>query len=128
MNKHQTAIINRLRQEGKGYRTIAIELDLPLNSVKSWCRRHPKEEERVQSCLHCGSEITNPRYGRKRKFCSDSCRLKWWSEHPEKRAVKTVYTHVCGFCGRQFSNNRIKADYCSRRCFAMARSKENVDG
>ena len=123
MTNEQTIMISRLMREGKGYRKIAAELDLPVNSVKSWCRRHPPEEAKTDLCPMCGKEIFSLPHKRPRKFCSDSCRSKWWSEHPEKRNVIKGYTHICRCCGHEFTNNRKNADYCCRECFAEARRK-----
>lgn len=48
MTNEQTIMISRLMKDGMGYRKIAAELDLPVNSVKSWCRRHqPAEKNRI---------------------------------------------------------------------------------
>lgn len=110
-------------RDGKGYRKIAAELNLSVNSVKSWCRRHPCEETKADHCLMCGKEIFSIPHKRHRKFCSDTCRSKWWSAHPEKRAIKTWYTHICRQCGCEFTNNRKNAEYCNRECFAEARRK-----
>ena len=123
MTNEQTIMISRLMRDGNGYRKIAAELDLPINSVKSWCRRHPCEEERTERCLMCGDEISSKPHKKPRKFCSDECRNKWWSHHPEKRNIKAGYKHVCRFCGREFKNSRKSADYCGRECFAAARRK-----
>lgn len=39
-------------------------------------------------CLQCGKEL--PRSSRKRrKFCSDSCRIKWSSRHKSHRRTST---------------------------------------
>ena len=95
LTTEQIMQITNLRAEGKGYRAIASELDLPLNSVKSWCRRHPlKADDGL--CLQCGAEIHSIPHKRQRKFCSDKCRKKWWSEHPERRS-KGKYLHNCKF-------------------------------
>lgn len=123
MTNEQTILISRLMKDGMGYRKIAAELDLPINSVKSWCRRHPCEEEKTDRCPVCGKEIFSLPHKRVRKFCSDECRYAWWSAHPEKRKIRTEYKHICFNCGREFTNNRINAAYCSRKCFAEARRK-----
>ena len=123
MTNEQTIMISRLMREGKGYRRIAAELDLPVNSVKSWCRRHPREEGDANHCMMCGKEVYSTSHKRVRKFCSDKCRYAWWSAHPEKRKIRTEYKHICFNCGREFTNNRINAAYCSRKCFAEARRK-----
>lgn len=123
MTNEQTIMISRLMKDGMGYRKIAEELDLPVNSVKSWCRRHPCEEEKAEYCPVCGKEIFSLPHKRVRKFCSDGCRYAWWSAHPEERTIKTGYTHTCRHCGCEFTNNRKTADYCCRECFADARRK-----
>ena len=95
MTNEQTILISRLMKDGMGYRKIAAELDLPVNSVKSWCRRHPREEGDANHCMMCGKEISSTPHKRVRKFCSDKCRYAWWSAHPEKRKNKTGYKHIC---------------------------------
>lgn len=123
MTYEQTLQISKLMQDGKGYRKIAEELDLPVNSVKSWCRRHQAEETKTDCCPLCGRKVVSLPHKRPRRFCSDSCRIKWWSAHPEERTIKTGYTHTCRNCGCEFTNNRKTADYCCRECFAKARRK-----
>ena len=125
MNEIHVTQINSLRQEGKGYRSIASALGLPMNSVKSWCRRHPLEARQTGYCLYCGAEIVSTPHKRERKYCSDQCRLSWWKEHPEKRTCRKAYSHTCRCCGKVFTNNRISASYCSRNCFAKARMKHH---
>lgn len=124
-NKEKNEII-RLQKEGMGYRAIAACLSLPVDSVKSWCRRHPNDQ--ADECLCCGAAIHQTPQKRRRKFCSDRCRNAWWSAHPEMRSPKALYHHVCLCCGKDFSNSRISASYCSRACFARARMKEQPNG
>ena len=127
MDNKQKETINLLKSEGKGYRVIASEVGLPMNSVKSWCRRHPYDPKQKGLCLNCGIEIVCTPHKRQRKFCSDICSLDWWTAHPEKRLSKSSYTHTCRLCGKMFANNRIIASYCNRTCFAGARSKAGSD-
>lgn len=128
MTNDQIDTIVRLQQSGKGYRAIAAETGLPLNSVKSWCRRHPIGVDPLTACQQCGAAIHQTPGKRQRRFCSDRCRLLWWGTHPEYRKGRTLYTHTCRFCGREFTNNRITASYCSRACFARARAQVASDG
>jgi hypothetical protein len=127
MNDLQIEQINRLRKDGKGYRVIASELKLPVNSVKSWCRRHPIEENKTNICQHCGAPVRQLPHRKKKRFCSDRCRLAWWSEHPEARKPGVTYTHICWYCGAAFETNRINGSYCSVDCFAKARKKVTVN-
>lgn len=128
MTNEQIDRITYLQQSRKGYRTIAAELDLPVNSVKSWCRRHPINGLERGRCQQCGAPLNQIIGKRTRRFCSDACRLLWWKEHPEKKSHRIAYRHVCRFCGAEFINNRAAASYCNRACFARARARESSNG
>lgn len=128
VTNEQIEIVARLQQSGKGYRAIAAETGLPINSVKSWCRRHPADRTAPSFCQQCGSELKQIPGKRARRFCSDACRMLWWKEHPEDKAQRVSYQHVCRCCGTEFINNRAVASYCSRACFAMARTRVDADG
>ena len=128
MTTKQTEEIIRLQREGKGYKTIAAMIGVPLSSVKSWCKRHSDELEQTGFCLQCGARVRIIPHKKRRRFCSDKCRLAWWRSHPENRKDTTGYKHICRFCGNEFTNDRIKADYCSRLCFAKARRKGGGNG
>ena len=43
-------------------------------------------------CPQCGQPVDKNPIGRPRKFCSASCRKRWWSEHPkpEKLEIRTA--------------------------------------
>ena len=127
MTNEQRETITHMQRIGKGYRTIASETGLSVNSVKSWCRRHPIEVERKDRCKQCGSALVQIPGKRTRLFCSDQCRLRWWATHPECRGHRVTYVHTCRFCGKVFTNNRVKADYCGRACFAKTRMKVATD-
>lgn len=69
-------------------------------------------------CEQCGKPIEqNP--GRKRKrFCCDACRNKWWNAHLELVKRKAVYTYTCPACGKKFTvygNSHRK--FCSHACY-----------
>ena len=126
MTKEQKEIITRLQRDGKGYRTIAAETCIPVNSVKSWIRRHPLEGKNCGRCLQCGAPLSQTPGRRQKKYCSDRCRMTWWSTHPEMRSGG--YGHICLVCGKEFVNSRNTASYCGRACFARARMKVTRDG
>lgn len=127
MTKEERNKIKTLQLQGMGYRTIAAILNLPVNSVKSWCRRHPVRSAPEKHCHNCGAAIEQTPQKRRKKFCSDKCRYIWWSAHPEKRNTKTVYHNICFFCGGDFDSSRATGKYCSVACFANARRKEGND-
>ncbi len=127
MTDEQRERITILQCQGKGYRTIAAEMNLPVNSVKSWCRRHTASKNTTGCCKQCGTVLQQTPGKRKGLFCSDYCRRQWWANHPESRGHRVEYQHSCRFCGKAFTNNRVKADYCGRPCFAKARMKATAD-
>ena len=87
MTDEQKQQIIALRRDGAGYGRIAARLQISINTVKSFCRRHSLAASTAGAvCEQCGKPIEqNP--GRKRKrFCCDVCRNKWWNAHLELRS------------------------------------------
>ena len=83
MTENDKQKIRKLQIEGVGYKRIAAMLDLPVNSVKSHCYRHPvdKEAKIKLSCRYCGKKVLQQPHRKEKKFCSDQCRMAWWKEH-----------------------------------------------
>lgn len=120
--------ILQFQRNGLGYKKIASTLGLPVNGVKTFCRRHPVSDK--AKCLFCGAKLTIIPHKKTKKFCSDKCRMAWWNSHPELVKRKAIYTHTCAHCGRSFESygNRHRI-YCSRACYALARRKDvQLDG
>lgn len=123
MTDKQKQQIITLRRNGAGYGTIASQLGVSINTVKSFCRRHSLAAPPTDRlCEQCGRPITqNP--GRKRKrFCSDACRNKWWNSHLDLVKRKAVYTFTCPACGKKFivyGNSHRK--FCSHACYIAYR-------
>ena len=118
MTNEQKSKILKFRSEGMTYSDIAEELSLPINTVKSFCRRN----KGVDVCKCCGRPITQTKGARQKKFCSDKCRMKWWNSHIGEVKKKAVYDFKCECCGKEFQaygNNHRK--YCSRGCYTKAR-------
>lgn len=104
MTDYERSEIVRLRNSGMGYKAIAKELNISVNSIKTYCKRMNIKGERylvektqvsetqimekdpevdesdARCCLYCGSVIVQPKHGRKKKFCSNKCRagVKWF--------------------------------------------------
>lgn len=138
MTNEQKKRLEQLRSEGLGYKRIAAELGLSLNTVQSYCRRHPDEMRAPEcsnenECLYCGIMLHPTPGAKKRKFCSDRCRITWWNAHPEAGAKRRVREVSCAYCGVLFFvvGERMRR-YCSRICSAKARAKmargEGTDG
>ncbi len=93
LTEEQKQKIWRLRLEGRGYTSIAAELKLPLSPVKSYCRYRGLTgagkaaamnaaltvDKRV-FCRQCGKRLRHTPGKKKKKFCSDYCRKKYWRD------------------------------------------------
>ena len=103
MTDKQREQIRKLRYEGAGYKAIATELDLSLNTVKSYCRRSLLQGagsvavinnlvsvEKGLVCKHCGKQLRHTEGKRKKVFCSDSCRKKHWKQKKELEMIEKV--------------------------------------
>lgn len=132
MTETEKLRIHKLRQEGLGYKKIAAALDLPVNSVKTYLRRHPAGENTAavpDICERCGNPIVQAPHRKRKRFCSDSCRISWWNAHPDKGGKRTLHTFTCAHCGYLFQSPARVRRYCSRACFAAARRKAvSADG
>lgn len=123
MTDEQKQQIIVLRRDGAGYGRIAAQLQISINTVKSFCRRHSLAANTAGAvCEQCGKPIEqNP--GRKRKrFCCDACRNKWWNAHLELVKRKAVYNYTCPACGKEFTvygNSHRK--FCSHACYIAYR-------
>lgn len=123
MNDEQQQKIISLRRDGAGYGSIATELGVSINTVKSFCRRNSLTAPKTgTACEECGKPITqNP--GRKRKrFCSDACRNKWWNTHLDLVRRKANYTFTCPACGKEFMvYGDSHRKFCSHDCYIAYR-------
>lgn len=122
MTNSEIEKINKLQIAGFGYRKIASELGLSANTVKSYCKRHPIADD-VSRCKQCDIPLEQIPHKRRKEFCSKECRLLWWKQHPEESKRK-YYSRICNFCGQSFYGQRPTTMYCSRKCYADARRKE----
>lgn len=115
-----------LKMQGVGANKIASIMGLPLGTVKSFLHRNEiKRNEKVEGvCLECGEALPTVSHGKPRRFCSGSCRQKWWNSHLHLVNRKAFYDFTCPWCGKKFTaygnDHRV---YCSRECYAEARKK-----
>lgn len=132
MTAAEKARIHKLRQEGMGYKKIAATLDLSVNSVKTHLRRHPTDggnTDVIDYCERCGKPVTQVPHRKRKRFCSDLCRISWWNAHPDKGGKRTLHAFTCAYCGRSFQSGAKGRRYCSRTCYAADRKKVvNADG
>ncbi len=115
--------ITQLRNSGLGYGRISRQLGIPLSTVKSYCiRNNVPAKARGQVCLQCGHMIEHRQDGRKKRFCSDGCRIRWWNHHTHLMKANAVCVH----CGKEF-HGRSGSKYCSHRCYIAERFGEKGD-
>lgn len=134
MTAEEIKTISDLQQRGLGYKKIATLTGLPVNSVKTYCRRHKVDSQTAEEpqafCRGCGKPIQRIPQAKPRLFCSDSCRMHFWNSHRDEVRHKAIYTFTCPYCGREFQSiGNPNRKYCSRECVANARRKGGaVDG
>ena len=120
--------IVRLQRCGHGYKKIAQITGLPVNAVKTYCRRHPLtpcKADGTAVCKQCGKVVEQTPHRKQKLFCSDACRMAWWNAHPGRVKRKAYYTITCASCGQTFeSYGNSNRKFCSRACYAAYRTKE----
>ena len=129
MTTAQKQRIEFLRGKGESYASIADDLGISENTVKSYCRRNNidiaiKQEQSVatNTCSNCGCPLRHTPGSKHKRFCSEKCRMAWWKAHPEAMDRKAVYHFVCPTCGGLFeAYGNANRKYCSRACFGVAR-------
>ncbi|MBO6204268.1 MAG: RNA polymerase subunit sigma-70 [Selenomonas sp.] len=115
--------IAQLRGLGMGYGKISRQLDIPLSTVKSYClRNNVVSGARKSVCMACGRPLGQGDARKGKKFCSDGCRIKWWSHHTYLMKANCVCVH----CGRAF-HGRTGRKYCSHQCYIEERFGGNDD-
>jgi endogenous inhibitor of DNA gyrase (YacG/DUF329 family) len=123
MTNEQKQEITSMRQAGFGYSKIAKIIGVSQNSVKSFCRRQKATavSEKIDLCAQCGKPIDKSKRS-SRRFCSDTCRMKWWNKHPK---ADMPYTANCACCGKEIQMRRKgERKYCSHRCYIAARYED----
>lgn len=118
------------RNQGLGYMTISKMLGISVNSIKTYCRRNglggvrafENAEAKVSSCENCGSPLKQNPGRKKKRFCSDRCRNKWWNTHLDQVKRKANYEYVCPVCEKIFTvYGNSKRKYCSHECYIKGR-------
>ncbi|MFA6696296.1 MAG: hypothetical protein WCR85_06665 [Sphaerochaeta sp.] len=137
MTENQKTRILEMRRLGCTYRHIAANLSLPVGTVKTCCLRAAKKglvttpiESPKCTCKQCGKEIIQVAKRKKRIFCTDACRQKWWSSHQFliHQGSAALHHFTCSYCQKPFTaygNPRRK--YCSHDCYIKARYYQDAD-
>ena len=121
-----------LRYQGVGYGKIAKATGLSRDSVRNYCireglngyaselvteyRKVMTEEMLFVVCLNCGIQLEQNSIGRKRKYCSLSCKREWEKDH------RKPYAHNCEYCGKEFQSlGVVWRKFCSPECYRRDR-------
>lgn len=114
--------ILELKQMGYGYKKIAKELNLSLSVVRYACSQVSDDDLLSGSCEHCGLKIKSIKGKKKKRFCSDKCRWKWWNQHHDELKKRAYYTHTCKYCNKEFTIYAVKErNYCSHECYIKSK-------
>ena len=103
MTEQQAKQIREMREQGIGYRSIALTVGLSRDIVRNFCKSRGLSgygsaltkniQEQVmlgKACLYCGKEMKQLDTGRPKKFCSDKCRRDTRNESTEKKVPCTL--------------------------------------
>lgn len=102
----------KMKNEGRKYREMAIELNISESAIKSFFKRNKN------NCPICGALVEG------RKFCSDKCRSAWWRKHSHK--TTGMLECSCISCGKKFYAFPSKQrKYCSKQCYGKSCRKGN---
>ena len=122
--------LTALRKIGIGYKKVAREVGVSVDSVKSYCRANsltgaaaaPSVKKNV--CRECGKLLVQPEKRKPLRFCSAECRLEWWRKHKDMAVRKSAVSVTCARCGKTFTAyEREQRKYCSHECYVTARFK-----
>lgn len=114
--------IDELKKNGYSYSQISKELNIPIGTIKTFIMR----KRETNTCLNCHCEIVSIEHHKKKKFCSNKCRLEWWSRNRDKLNLKTLVEYECECCHKKFRAPRsAKRKYCSNMCYVKAKVKNN---
>ena len=139
LRQDQKLQIEFFRKQGIGYRQIAEELGLSRDAVRYYCKTHDLagnaqeayENAKGVVCPQCGRKLLQPRTGRKRVFCSNDCKNKWWhaSDKLFPRPLSSREEIFCACCGKSILAYRNKKRrYCSHECYIRDRFWRLEDG
>lgn len=110
-----------LRSQGLGYKAIAKKLGVSHDSVRSYLKTKDAQKKIVLlppkpdgiTCPFCGTTFEKSKYNRKKLFCSDKCRRKYW--------LKYGRTYICTECSKSFNPTHKNQKYCSLECYITHR-------
>ena len=97
MNAEQKDQIRELHSSGLGYKKIAAQLGLSVNTVASFCKRQ-RGSESCPHCPQCGRSVVQTPHRKPKRFCSTQCHNTWWNHHAVSGNGKLQ--QLCPICKR----------------------------
>lgn len=121
MTELQKKQIVAMREMKATYATISEALNIPVSTIKTFCRRNSITAEAKKGkpvCKNCGAELTNTPGARPRLFCCDHCKQVWWNKHRSERVSTKLVPHTCLTCGKLFMDYAgANRKFCSQACY-----------
>lgn len=121
MTDLQKEQIITMRKQKIKYTDISQAVGVPVNTIKTFCRRNGMATESAPTkpvCKNCGSPLTLTPKARPRLFCSDHCKQSWWNKHRRERVSAKIVPHTCPTCGKVFADySGANRKYCSQECY-----------
>ena len=111
--------IQELREAGLTYKEIADETGIAFGTVKMFFQRQ-KDKPAVQRCEQCRRPLRQDVSRAGRRFCSDKCRIQWWTAHPDSMSSNAKHNFTCAGCGKTVISRR-PGKYCTRACYQASR-------
>ena len=86
--------------------------------------------EAGEACMFCGAPIDQPLGpGRRRRFCSEECRRKYWQLHRHDNGRRPGIHHiqVCAYCGKTFDvYGNARRKYCCHEHYLLHRNSNKL--
>lgn len=131
MTEEQKKQIRGFRAAGKGYKRISTALDIPVGTVKSFCRRDEADTPAITgwdatestdasekpACLRCGKPVVRIPGRKKRRFCSEACRVAYWRTQARSDSEQIL----CAGCGKPLCGLDRHRKFCSHACYIHSR-------
>ena len=127
MTNEQKQAIASMRDSGVPITSIAQQLGLSVNTIKSYCKRHGihsgnQSSKNILFCLQCHKEIPQAEHRKEKKFCSNKCRQLWWAENTALIPRDSQIERICPVCKTSFLSYKSKHRiYCSRTCYGKSK-------
>ena len=121
--------IVKLKKSNKSNKEIADLLGIPVGTVKSIYHRYEESIAIHDRCCFCGATLKHTPGKKKKKYCNNDCRHKFWKFHRDLLNKKANYLCTCDYCHNSFiSYGNGHRKFCSRSCYFKARYGGNSNG